>query len=229
VKQYVTGPLFTPPSVVTETGTKGTIALPGWAGGGNWGGGAFDPQTGIIYISSVTDPSLEGLTPQRADQGTATYVREKLVSVPGPQGLPLTKPPYGRVTAIDMNRGEHVWMATNGDGPRDHPLLKELNLPPLGSSGRVAPVLTKTLLFIGDGDPIIVATPPHGGGKKFRAFDKATGKMVWETEFAAGVTGAPMTYMHRGTQYIVVAIGSKAHQAEFVALALGSRQPNTGR
>jgi quinoprotein glucose dehydrogenase len=122
-----------------------------------------------------------------------------------------------------MNRGEHVWQVPNGDGPRNHPALKDLNLPPLGSSGRAAPLATKTLLFIGEADEVIVATPPLGGGNKFRAFDKATGKVIWETEFPAGTTGAPMTYSHRGRQYIVVAIGGRRHSAELVALALPSK------
>ena len=138
----------------------------------------------------------------------------------GPDGLPLVKPPYGRITAIDLNTGEHVWMAPNGDGPRNHPRLRHLNLPPLGQQGRPAPLLTKTLLFIGEGDPIIVATPKGGGGNKFRAYDKATGSVVWETELAAGTTGAPMSYLWNGKQYIVVAIGGEDHPAEWVALGL---------
>jgi glucose dehydrogenase len=93
-------------------------------------------------------------------------------------------------------------------------------LPPLGQPGRAAPLLTKTLLFMGEGDPINVRTPPGGGGKKFRAYDKASGAVVWETELPAGTTGAPMTYSHRGKQYIVVAIGSADHSPEFVAFAL---------
>ena len=111
-------------------------------------------------------------------------------------------------------------MVANGDGPRNHPLLKELNLPPLGQAVRAAPLVTKTLLFVTEGDQINVRTPPNGGGKKFRAYDKATGKVLWETELGAGTTGTPMTYMHNGKQYIVVAIGGQQHPAEFVALAL---------
>ena len=111
-------------------------------------------------------------------------------------------------------------MKPNGDGPRDDPAIKHLNLPALGQPGRASHLLTKTILFIGEGDPINVSTPPGGGGKKFRAYDKATGSVLWETEFAAGTTGAPMTYMHKGKQYVVVAIGSVDHPAEFVALAL---------
>ncbi len=221
LKQYKLGPLFTPPSVVTPE-NKGTVVLPGWAGGANWGGGAFDPETGMFYITSITDPNVDGLVTQPPDKGDVTYVRQKEISVPGPKGLPICKPPYGRITAIDMNRGEHVWQVANGDGPRNHPALKALNLPPLGSSGRVAPLLTKTLLFVGEGDEVIVATPPNGGGKKFRAYDKATGRVVWETEFPAGTTGAPMAYSHLGKQYIVVAIGGRRHAAELIALALPS-------
>jgi quinoprotein glucose dehydrogenase len=142
----------------------------------------------------------------------------------GPQvhGLPIVKPPYGRITAFNLNSGDQVWMAANGDGPRNHPLLKDLNLPPLGVPNRPAPLLTKTLLFIGEGSDAVIGTPQvsWGWGKKFRAYDKATGQVVWETELPSGTTGAPMTYMHKGRQYIVVPIGAKDHPAEFVALAL---------
>ena len=122
-----------------------------------------------------------------------------------------------------MDRGEHVWMVPIGDGPRNHPLLKSLNLPPLGTPGRRAPLLTKTLLFLGEGDPTAVRIPKGGGGNKFRAFDKATGRLVWETELPAGTTGAPMTYLANGTQYIVVAIGGLGHPAEFVAFSRPSK------
>jgi quinoprotein glucose dehydrogenase len=111
-------------------------------------------------------------------------------------------------------------MVANGDGPRDHPLLKSLNLPPLGHASRGAPLVTKTLLFTFDGDQVNTRTPPGGGGKKFRALDKLTGRTIWETDLDAGATGAPMTYMYKGKQYIVAAIGGRDHPAEFVALAL---------
>ena len=112
--------------------------------------------------------------------------------------------------------------------PRNHPLLKPLNLPPLGNPGRSAPLLTKTLLFVGEGDPVMVragtrlppqmphSIAPGAGGRKFRAFDKATGAVLWETELPAGTTGAPMTYMYEGKQFIVVAIGGLEHPQEFI-------------
>jgi quinoprotein glucose dehydrogenase len=109
--------------------------------------------------------------------------------------------------------------------------LKGLNLPPLGNPGRSAPLVTRTLLFVGEGDPIMAAPArvppgmplslaPGAGDRKFRAYDKATGQVLWETELPAGTTGAPMTYVFDGKQYIVVAIGSRQHDAEYVALSL---------
>jgi quinoprotein glucose dehydrogenase len=124
-------------------------------------------------------------------------------------------------------------MVPNGDGPRHHPLLKPLNLPPLGNPGRSAPLLTRTLLFVGEGDPIMsslgsrlppqmpASLAPGAGGRKFRAYDKSTGAVLWETELPSGTTGAPMTYLFQGKQYIVVAVGSREDRsAEFVALSL---------
>jgi quinoprotein glucose dehydrogenase len=130
-----------------------------------------------------------------------------------------------------LNKGEHVWMVPNGDGPRNHPLLKPLNLPPLGHPGRSAPLLTKTLLFVGEGDPIMadptrvpsgmpLSLAPGAGGRKFRAYDKATGKVLWETDLPAGTTGAPISYMSGGKQYIVVAVGARDHLAEYIAFSL---------
>jgi quinoprotein glucose dehydrogenase len=222
VKRYVTGPLFTPPSIKSDgpSGTKGTLQLPGSVGGADWNGAAFDPETKILYVPSVTGVFAADLIPGDPAQSNLRYVRGTREFVTGPRGLPLFKPPYGRITAINLNTGDHVWMKPNGDGPRDHPSIKHLSLPSLGQPGRAAPLLTKTLLFLGEGDPINIRTPPGGGGKKFRAYDKATGAVLWQTEFPAGTTGAPMTYMYRGKQYIVVAIGSAEHPAEFVAMAL---------
>jgi quinoprotein glucose dehydrogenase len=127
------------------------------------------------------------------------------------------KPPYGRLVAIDLNKGEIKWTVANGDGPRDHPALKGLNLPQLGVPGRVGPLVTKSLVFMGEG---AVQDPPGSGGKKFRAYDKATGAVVWETTLDGSVTGVPMTYSWQGKQYIVVPIGYAGHPGEFVTLGL---------
>lgn len=238
-KNFVMGPLYTPGSVKSDApgGTRGTLMLPSWLGGANWDGGAFDPETGILYVPSMTGVVVHALLKSPPTSKYA-YSIEDQRDAPGPleipgavpldapehgtafKGLPLTKPPYGRLTAIDLNRGEHKWMVPIGDGPRNHPLLKDLKLPPLGTQGRRAPLATKTVLFLGEGDRTAVRIPYGGGGNMFRAYDKATGKVLWETEFPVGVTGAPMTYMAKGKQYVVVAIGGLDHPAEFIALTL---------
>jgi quinoprotein glucose dehydrogenase len=202
------------------TDTKGTIQLPGSIGGADWTGAAFDPETGILYVPSMTNPFVSNLVPGDPKETNLRYRASTRELIQGPRGLPLVKPPYGRITAIDLNRGEQKWMVANGDGPRFHPELKALNLPPLGHSVRAAPLATKTLLFVTEGDQINVRTPPLGGGRKIRALDKATGQTVWEQELEAGSTGTLMTYLHNGKQYIVVAIGGVRHPAEFVAFSL---------
>ncbi|HEU5259018.1 MAG TPA: PQQ-binding-like beta-propeller repeat protein [Vicinamibacterales bacterium] len=234
VKQYVTGPLFTPPSIrgTGPNATKGTIQLPGSVGGADWQGAAFDPETGLLYVPSITTPFVADLLPGDPAKTNLRYTRGTREWIGGPRGLPLFKPPYGRITAIDLNRGEHRWMVANGDGPRNNPAIKHLNLPPLGNPGRAAPLVTKTLLFIGDGSPAMANNGPRlppgmppeispgYGGKGFKALDKATGATLWSTELPAGTTGAPMTYMHNGKQYIVVATGDANHGAEWVAFGL---------
>lgn len=222
-KQWITGPMFTPPSVegAAPGETKGTMYLPGWVGGANWGGAAFDPESGTLYVPSVTFPWLGALV---KGTGRFTYIqtRKRLDREPGPgpRGLPITKPPYGRITAIDLNSGDHRWMAANGDGPRDHPALKALNLPPLGQPGRAAPLVTKSLLFVTEGSAAGLSVPPGGGGPRLRAFDKRTGAVVAVIPLPAGATGAPMTYLHEGRQYVVVAVADTDHAPELVALAL---------
>jgi quinoprotein glucose dehydrogenase len=226
-KNYVMGPIFTPPSV-KGTGPGATVAtlqMPGATGGAEWGGAGFDPETGIMYIPSITGALGADLFPGDPAKTNLRYTRGDRPLPTGPQGLPLTKPPYGRIVAINMNTGDQVWTVPNGEGPRDHPALKSLSLPELGQPSRDMPVLTKTLLFLAQGDPIMIRTPPMGSnnwGNKLRAYDKQTGKVVWEMQLPAGATGGMITYQHRGKQYILLPIGSRNHPAEFVALALPS-------
>ena len=222
---YILGEIYTPPSIRGEdaTDTKGTLQLPGSVGGAEWGGAGFDPETGMLYIPSVTGAFAADLTPGNPDRMNVRFTRGTRAFPDGPRGLPLTKPPYGRITAIDMNTGEHVWMVPNGNGPRNHPAIEHLNLPPLGQPGRAMTLLTKSLLFVSEGDPIMVRTPPGAGedaGKAFRAYNKDSGAVIWETIFPAGTNGSPITYMHDGKQYIVMPIGALTHPGEWVALAL---------
>jgi glucose dehydrogenase len=238
VKDYKMGPLFSPPLVPSDQpgGPKGQLTMPGGWGSGNWHTGAFDPETGYYYAVSHTQPGISRAI-KTDDPGAtldyATQARERREGGPPPppppwpgpdlsiDGLPIFKGPYGRITAIDMNKGELVWTAANGDGPRNHPLVKDLKLPPLGIPGRGAPLLTRTLLFIGEGSDALPGTNREGMfGRMFRAYDKATGAVVWETELPAGTTGAPITYMHQGKQYIVVAIGGREQPPELIAFAL---------
>ncbi len=237
VDNFTLGPLYTPPSPWIEGGNQGTLTLPNTWGAGNWNTGAFDPETGMYFAVSYTKTDNLGIAPTTSDSATMTHtIAQGSPNAPAIQGLPLVKPPYGRVTALNMNTGELEWSVANGDGARDHPLLRDLDLPPLGIPNRPAPLVTKSLLFVGEGSDAVVGTVPGGGGAYdgpdtgydeswrwgtlFRAYDKSSGITVFEIDLAAGTTGAPMTYMHEGKQYIVVAVSSRATDPEWIALGL---------
>ena len=217
------GPLYTPPSLIEEGGTRGTLAQPGSLGGANWPSAAADPETGMLYVGSATQPSVYGLWAD-PEISNMTYVLGTGIRLPqggGPRGLPLLKPPWGRITAIDLNTGEHVWMKPNGDTPdyvREHPALRGLDIPATGRADRSAPLVTKTLLFVGEGSGLYAAL--GAGGNKLRAYDKRTGEILAELELPANQSGVPITYMHEGKQYIVLAVGAAGHPGELVALAL---------
>jgi quinoprotein glucose dehydrogenase len=136
-------------------------------------------------------------------------------------GLPLIKPPYGRVTAINMNTGEHVWMQPIGDTPdaiKNHERLKGVTVPRTGRGGRLGIMLTKTLLWAGERGPLVTVSGQQGSW--FRSYDKATGDIVSEILLPANTTGVPMTYMVNNKQYIVVAVSAAGRPAEFIALTL---------
>ena len=220
---YVWGPFFTPPSLIDDRpgGPQGTLVVTGLVGGTDWNGAGVDPQTGILYVPSVHSGAVVGLARSENPRSDVDWVMKGARHIPGPQGLPLFKPPYGRLVAIDLNEGEILWSVANGDGPRDHPAIRHLNLPPLGQGGRVAPLVTKTLVFLGEGANIGAAfLPPGSGGKMFRAYDKTTGDVVWEMPLPGGTTAAPISYSVDGTQYIVVTVGWDDMESEYIALAL---------
>jgi len=226
LSQYRYGPIFTPPSIGSDApgGTKGTIIMPGTAGGANWPGAAADPETGILFVPTTKLPVIVELVKSKNAKSNIPWVR-RTASLAGNlelgDGLPILKPPYGSLVAIDLNKGDILWRAANGNGPRDHPALKSLNLPPLGQPGRAGALVTKTLVFLGEGGRRgVPRVPVWAGGKMFRAFDKRTGEVVSETELPGGTTGSPMTYMANGKQYIVVAVAWEGNPAELVALAL---------
>jgi len=248
--EYKMGPLFNPPIVVDTNGKKATLLLPSHVGGANWQGGAVDPETGILYVSSVTNQDPIGLAaadPKRSDmayvgrgpaRAGATGIpgnpmfgtegaEQNIARIPpktnfGPEGLPLVKPPWGRITAIDLNSGEHVWMVPNGSAPdyvKEHPLMKGIDLSKAGRPSRAPLIVTKTLIFSADGSNLFNPVA-GGGGNMFRALDKKTGATIHEMQLPAMTTGIPMTYMVEGRQFIVVAVGASGVPAELVALAL---------
>lgn len=205
IEPFDYGPLFTPPSL------RGTVTLPGWAGGGEWHGAAFDPETGMYYIPSATGPIVIQLRDADSARSDLVYRRGGAMGVAGPSGLPLTKPPYSRITAIDLNTGDHEWMVPHGEGIRQQIIdMGILDPGPVGSPSRVGPLLTSTLLFVAqqDGDRNLV-----------RALDKATGATVAEIDVLLPPQGTPMTYMVNGKQYIAIAVGG-GPSARLVALAL---------
>ena len=150
----------------------------------------------------------------------------------GPDGLPITKPPYGRITAIDLNSGDHKWMVAHGSGPRDHARLKALNLPPLGWPSRGFLLVTRTLLFAFQ-EPAVSPEFSEATNAfeytrttrepRLRVFDKRTGQLISETELPANAGGSPMTYRVGSQQFIVVPVGGGGVPAEFVALAIGAK------
>ena len=222
VSEFNYGPLFTPPEVVgTPKGKMGTIYLPGTNGGADWGGAGFDPETGILYVPSTHMPDIVGFVHSKNAESNLQWVRRTASKMLGPEGLPDPfKPPYARLTAIDLNKGDILWQVANGDGLKNHPAFKGLNLPAIGTPGRNAPLVTKSFVFLGEGSDTGVGVPAGFGGHMFRAFDKKTGKIAWEMELPAGVSNAPMTYMVNGKQFILVAVSGRSFPGEYIAMAL---------
>jgi len=213
VKVFRLGQIFTPPSLANASdGTSGTLMLPHATGGANWEGGAFDPETNVLYVGSFTNPFIAVLEPP-SPPSDIRYISGGGAQLPWLQGLPLIKPPWGRITAIDMNKGEHLWQIPNGPTPKqvaENPALAGLDIPPTGSATRAVTLVTKTLLFAAEG---------WGGRPVLRAHDKATGAVLAEVDLPGAVGGRPMTYMIDGKQYIVLSVAGE-NGAELVALTL---------
>lgn len=188
------GPLFTPPS------ERGVIIFPGYSGGATWTGAAVDPDTGVMYIPSFSAPRFVRLRKPEAGESDYGFIRDNSFSVSGPQGLPLIKPPYARITAIDLNSGEHVWMVPHGEGIRQRLITMGIEDPgPVGSFGRNGPLLTKSLLYVAQLDET---------RSVMRAYNKQTGEVLGELDLPLPPMGTPMSYMVNGKQFIVVAAGA---------------------
>jgi quinoprotein glucose dehydrogenase len=223
IKNYKIGPIYTPGTLVVPNGNRGTIVAPGLGGGANWPGGAADPETGYVYVGSTTTPGVIGLTPN-TDPKTSGVDTDYTFggTLPTIQGLRLMKPPYGRITAYNMNKGEIAWQIPNGDTPpsvKNNPALKGLTIPRTGSPSQAGIMVTKTLVFAGEG---------AGGQAVFHAYDKMTGEEIWQTPLPGPQVSLPMTYMHNGRQFLVVgARGTATSGAQLVAYAFPP--PDTGR
>ena len=167
----------------------------------------------MVYIPTITRVHLKALE-NLPDVSTIDYVLSQSAITPTVEGIPIVKPPYGRITAIDMTNGEHVWMQVNGDTPdelKNHPLLEGLDIPPTGKDTHSTLLLTKTLLFQGEGE---------GGAPGLWVRDKTTGEVVVHIDLPGTVSGMPMTYMINGKQYIVMALSDQNSTAKLVALSL---------
>ena len=223
VSQYQTGPVFTPPIAAGDNGLLATLFVPN---GANWPGGSYDPDTGIMYVFSHTLMRALGLVnnPERSDMDYINGRSGRLTV----RGLPLLKPPWGRITAIDLNKGEIVWQIAHGETPdlvRNHPALRGIDVPRTGrtggaggSSGGIGTLTTQTLVISGEGGTI--TTAPGERGAMLRAYDKATGEERGAVAIPAAQTGSPMTYMLDGKQYIVLAAGGGIRPGELIAFTL---------
>ena len=230
VSSYRLGPLFTPPS------REGTIQLPGWIGGAGWGGGAFDPATGTLFVKGSNLAILARVkkpAPGGASSGAdfmldpeATPSSKLYLQVPTRTGLlrrfsrdvaiPVVRPPYGTLTAFDLNRGEIRWQVPFGDTPwiRFHPALRRLELPPLGVAGAPGPIVTRSgLLFA------------SGGGETLYALDASTGAVLWSAPLGRMGYANPMTYRtSQGRQFVVIATGNReGARLQAFALPRGER------
>ena len=214
VQGFKLGPLFTPPT------TEGTIQRPGTGGGGNWSGAAVDPETGMLYVPSRQGWSVNRVVPPESElKSNLRYVQRPRSGPPMPAGLPLFKPPYSRMTAIDMNTGTHAWLIPTGNGNRirNLPMLAPLKLPPVGGDTTLSgPLLTKTLLIHA------LTAGGTNDGPRLVAYDKASGKEIASADLPGFAIGTPMTYMVEGKQYIALTVGPRESDAlpELVALAL---------
>jgi quinoprotein glucose dehydrogenase len=230
VSKYHLGPVFTPAVVSKPEGPYATLAMATAGGGTNWAGGSYDPETHIAYIPSQRSPTAIGLIPGDPKMTDMMFMAGSAAPRPAGgggtgeagglgltvQGLPLVKPPYGSISAIDLNKGEILWHIANGDTPdniRDNPALKGLNISRTGRAGVFGVLVTKTLVICGE----------RSAGKSatmLRAYDKKTGQEVGAVPMPAGQTGTPMTYTLNGKQYIVVAIAGPGFPAELIAFRL---------
>jgi quinoprotein glucose dehydrogenase len=242
IEKYRIGPIFTPPVVSKADGPIATLAMGNQAAATNWPGGSYDPETHILYVHSQSQVATLGLVPpppgaadgvayhqgtvlsgarRSGGSGSASAQEGGAVTPLEVQGLPLIKPPYGRISAISLDTGDILWQIAHGETPeriRDHPALKGLTIPRTGRPGNVGTLVTKSLLIAGE--PGFGPTPSGQRGSLLRAYDKRTGADAGVVFMPAPQTGSPMTYMLNGKQYLVVAISGGSYSGELLAFTL---------
>lgn len=252
VSKYHLGPVFTPPIASQVDGPLGTLTLGTASGGTNWPGGSYDPETHILYAfacNACVEPI--GLVPAPKEVSDMNYVAgvagQQVVVMKGPgenagadspmppkraaggtfarlnvDGLPLIKPPYGTISAVDLNQGKILWQIAHGETPdfiRNYPAFKGMDIPRTGQQTyNIGTLITKTLVIAGEGQ--VTTTANHPRGAMLRAYDKQTGKEVGAVYMPAPQSGSPMTYMVKGKQYIVVAVSGGPYSGEYIAYAL---------
>jgi quinoprotein glucose dehydrogenase len=222
IARYDHGPLFTPPS------QRGTIQVPGVAGGASWSGAAVDPETGMLYVGTCRLPFVVTVRRPRWGEGSYDFFGE-FRYLPGPRGLPLLKPPFGSMVAIDMNSGEHRWRIPVGNTSA-LPAARQLETGErLGLPLRSWALVTKTVLVVVQMGPYSAPRIAQGGRRvndlanldpHLWVHDKVTGEMIAEIPLPANATGAPITYMAGGKQYIAFPVGGGLLVEELVAVAL---------
>ena len=215
-RQYRMGPMFNPPSLLdAPDGTRGAFVQPGANGGANIpGGSSVDPETGMLYVATERGHSVISLVPGSERGSNAGYVSTGPGGIRGPQGLPLMKPPYGSIVAIDLTKGDIAWAIPNGDTPasiKNHPALAGVDLPRTGKQSHATVLTTRSLLFYGEG---------RRGDAVLHAVDKKTGAEIATVALPATTNTAPMSYMHDDKQYIIASVGQAGSTGEFVALTL---------
>jgi quinoprotein glucose dehydrogenase len=224
VAKYDHGPLFTPPS------ERGTIQVPGIAGGANWSGAAIDPETGMFYVSTYRLPFVVALHRPQAWEGSYDFVAIPRY-LPGPRGLPLLKPPFGSILAIDMNSGEHRWRIPVGHAEAIGAIKNLAIRDQLGFPSRSWALVTKTVMIVvqmgyyGPSHFVPELQRPMADLNNFAphlwVYDKASGEMLAEIALPANATGAPITYMAGGKQYIAFPVGGgPLVEEELIAVSL---------
>jgi len=238
--RYKMGPIFTPPVVSKADGPLGTLVFGCCQGGTGWPGGSYDPETHMLYTFTWANVTSLGLVPPAPGQSDMNYIagvaRPAGAAGGAPregggeggfargltvQGLPLFKPPYGSIAAINLDKGEIAWSIAHGETPdnvRNSPALKGVTIPRTGRGGLVGVLTTKSLVIAGERGTFTDASGKVGA--LLRAYDKATGKDAGEVYMPMGQTGSPMTYMAGGKQYIVISIGGPGFPGELIAYRL---------